>query len=92
MKKADIEKTNALKIRSEMRGTLPPERFAGGHAVAATRREQRELDRARGLVPFAVKLEGDLVKEIQALAQKKSEPLNELVAALLRTGLAAESA
>ena len=87
MKKADMEKSNAVKIRSEMRNTLPPDRFAGGHAVAATRREQREIDRARGLVPFAVKLEGELVKEVQALAQKKNEPLNDVVAALLKKAL-----
>jgi len=89
MKKTDLEKNNALKIRGEMRNTLPPERFAGGHAVAATRREQRELDRARGLEPFAVKLEGELVRQLQALAQQKDEPLNEVVSALLKKGLSA---
>lgn len=89
MKKTDLEKNNALKIRSEMRNTLPPDRFAGGHAVAATRREQRDLDRARGLVPFAVKLEGDLVRQLQALAQQRNEPLNEIVAAVLKKGLTA---
>lgn len=87
MKKTDLEKRNALKLRSEMRGTLPPDRFAGGHAAAATRRAQRELDRARGLVPFAVKLEGVLVKQVQALAQERNEPLNDTVATLLRKGL-----
>jgi hypothetical protein len=87
MKKADLEKNNAAKIRGDMRGTLPPERFAGGHAIAATRREQRELDRAKGLIPFAVKLEGELVKKVQAYAQAKNEPLNDAVAALLKKGL-----
>jgi hypothetical protein len=89
MKKADLEKSNALKIRSEMRNTLPPDRFAGGHAVASTRREQRDIDRARGLTPFAVKLEGELVRQLQALAQEKNEPINDVVAALLKKGLAA---
>lgn len=87
MKKADIEKSNAVKIVTDMRRTAPPARFAGGHAVAATRREQRELDRARGLMPFAVKLESDLVRRVQALAQQRSEPLNDVVAALLKKGL-----
>lgn len=91
MKKTDLEKNQALKIQSDMRNTLPPDRFAGGHAVAATRREQRELDRARGLIPFAVKLEGELVKQVQALAQKKNEPLNDVVAALLKKGLEGQS-
>ena len=61
MKRTDLEKLKALKLRSDLRGSAVPDRFAGGHAEAATRREQRELDRARGLVPFAVKLEGELV-------------------------------
>lgn len=87
MKKADLEKNKALKLRSEMRGTLPPDRFAGGHGEAVSRREQRELDRARGLIPFAVKLEGELVKKVQAYAQDKNEPLNDAVAALLKKGL-----
>jgi hypothetical protein len=89
MKKADLEKSNAARIRGEMRGTLPPDRFAGGHAVAATRREQRELDRAKGLIPFAVKLESGLVKQVQDLAQSKNEPLNDVVAGLLKKGLSA---
>lgn len=89
MKKTDLEKLNALKIRGEMRNTLPPERFAGGHAAAATRREQREIDRARGLVPFAVKLEGGLVRQLHELAQARNEPLNDVVAALLKKGLQA---
>ena len=47
-------------------------------------------DQARGLVPFAVKLEGDLVKRIHALAQERGVPVNDLVADLLRRGLDAK--
>jgi hypothetical protein len=50
-----------------------------------TRREQRERDRAQGLVPFAVKLPADLVKHLHQLAREK--PLNEVVAELLERGL-----
>jgi hypothetical protein len=56
-------------------------------AAAPDRREQRRLDQAAGLVPFAVKLNRDLVAEIRAHAERKGEPLNEAVAALLRRGL-----
>jgi hypothetical protein len=52
------------------------------------RREQRKLDQAAGLVPFAVKLNSELVKEIQALAQSRDLGLNEVVDELLRKGLA----
>lgn len=89
MKKADLEKNTLARNLGEMRGTKPPDRFAGGHAVAATRREQREQDRAKGLIPFAVKLESSLVKQVQDLAQSKNEPLNDVVAALLKKGLSA---
>ena len=90
MKRTDLEKLKALKLRSDLRGSAVPDRFAGGHAEAATRREQRELDRARGLVPFAVKLEGELVARVRAHAEKSGQPLNDAVAALLAKGLGEE--
>jgi hypothetical protein len=43
-----------------------------------------------GLVPFAVKLHGDLVKEIHAAAQARGEGLNEVTADLIRKGLKAK--
>ena len=90
MKRTDLEKQKALKLRSDLRGSAVPDRFAGGHAEAATRREQRELDRARGLVPFAVKLEGTLVARVREHAEKTGMPLNDAVAALLAKGLGEE--
>lgn len=90
MKRTDLEKLKALKLRSDLRGAPTPDRFAGGHAEAATRREQRELDRARGLVPFAVKIEGELVARVRAHAEKAGQPLNDAVAALLAKGLGEE--
>lgn len=92
MKRTDLEKLKALKLRSGMLGAATPDRFAGGHAEAASRREQRELDRARGLVPFAVKLESDLVTRVRKHAEAAGMPLNEAVAALLRKGLGEDAA
>ena len=66
-----------------------PERFGKGSGALPDRRERRRLDQARGLVPFAVKLDGELVKELRALAQARGADLNELVAELLKKGLAA---
>jgi len=43
-----------------------------------------------GLVPFAVKLHEDLVRDLHAAAEKRSVGLNELAAELLRKGLAAK--
>jgi hypothetical protein len=39
-------------------------------------------------VPFAVKLNGDLVKQLQDLAQERGLDMNELVADVLKKGLA----
>ena len=63
--------------------------FATTSAPAADRRAQRKLDQAKGLVPFAVKLDGALVEELKALAKASDADLNDIVAALLKKGMAA---
>ena len=60
---------------------------AGGADAQNSRDAQRKLDQAQGLVPFAVKLNSELVKKIQARAQERGTPLNEVVAELLEKGL-----
>ena len=52
-----------------------------------SRKEQRERERAQGLVPFAVKLNQELVKKLHALARERGIPLNEVVAEALEKGL-----
>lgn len=85
MKKTDLAKADAKKLMSGMgaRGAS----FGAGAAPASDRREQRERERAAGLVPFAVKLNGELVKELQGRAAGEGRDMNELVAELLRKGL-----
>ncbi len=87
MKKTDLEKLKGMKIDGQMKRAGTPGRFGAAADVATSRREQRERERAQGLVPFAVKLDGELVKRIQALAQEKMVGLNEVVAELLEKGL-----
>jgi len=89
MKRTDLEKNKGLKLNSKMNQAGTPGRFGKEAGAVAGRREQRKLDQALGLVPFAVKLNGDLVKQIQALAQARQVELNEVVAELLTKGLAA---
>ena len=60
--------------------------FGAGDAAPVDRREQRERDRALGLVPFAVKLNGDLVAQLQALAKERGVEMNQLVDEVLRKG------
>ena len=70
-----------------MRRAVPPERYAQGAAEVPDRREQRRLDRERGLVPFAVKLDGALAARLRALATQRGASLDALVDELLRKGL-----
>ena len=87
MKKTDLEKLKVLKINGKMNQAGTPARFGKEAGVTVDRREQRKLDQALGLVPFAVKLNHDLVKQVQALAQERQTGLNEVVAELLKKGL-----
>jgi hypothetical protein len=86
MKKTDLAKHDAKKLMNQS-GPRGPS-FGTGEAAPEGRREQRERDRALGLVPFAVKLNGDLVTQLQALAKERGLDMNELVAEVLRKGLA----
>jgi len=88
MKRTELEKRKGLKIANELRQS--GSRFDSSSGV--DRREQRERDRAAGLVPFAVKLHGDLVRQLQHAAQQRQLPLNQLVDQLLRAGLNKEEA
>ncbi len=87
MKKTDLEKNKGLKIAGGINRFGTPGRFGKDANVPLDRREQRKLDQAQGLVPFAVKLNGDLVKQVQALALERKSGLNEVVAELLKKGL-----
>lgn len=85
MKRTDLEKNMAHKLDSRLKLAGTPERFAGGATL--DRKEQRKLDQAKGLIPFAVKLEVQLAEEIRAQATARQMGLNELVSELLRKGL-----
>ena len=87
MKKADLEKLKGRKLAGA--GTTP-DRFGKGAAAVLDKREQREREREMGLVPFAVKLHADLVRELHGAAEKRGVGLNELTAELLKKGMAAK--
>ena len=89
MKLTDLEKAKGLKINSKMTQAITPGRFAGAANAPVDRREQRKRDQVAGLVPFAVKLDGALVKRLQALAAERDGKINEVVAELLNKGLGA---
>ncbi len=85
MKPSELQKYNALKIVNKMKKAATPDRFGG--TAAPDRREQRRLDQAAGLIPFAVKLNRDLVAQVNALAQERKIAVNEVVADLLQAAL-----
>jgi len=87
LKRADLEKSKGKKIDRQMNQSPAPGRFGHGAAVVVDRREQRKRDQALGLVPFAIKLDGDLVKQLHTLAHERGTSLNELTAELLKKGL-----
>lgn len=88
MKKTDLYKNEGLKINGQMRQAGTPDRFGSAAGAALSRRDQRKLEQAQGLVALAVKLDGELVKQIHALAASRQMGINETVAALLVKGLA----
>jgi hypothetical protein len=87
MKKTDLAKFDAKKLMNQA-GPRGPS-FGNAAAAPLDRREQRERERALGLVPFAVKLNSDLVKQLQDIAKERGLDMNELVAEVLQKGLGA---
>ncbi len=87
MKKTDLEKLKGSKINAQVGKAVKPGLFGKGEAPAPNRREQRKLDQAAGLVAFACKLDGELVKQLQALAQGREGGLGEVVAELLKKAM-----
>jgi hypothetical protein len=87
MKRTDLYKSLASKIDRNMKQAGTPDRF--GQGTALDRKEQRKLDQAKGLIPFAVKLDAQLAEQLRTLAEASEGGINEVVEALLRKGLAA---
>jgi hypothetical protein len=88
VKKTGMAKSDAKKLMGKM-AAPGAAGFGNGDVVVVDRREQRKRDQELGLVPFAVKLNSDLVLQLQTLAKERSVDLNELVADVLAKGLAA---
>lgn len=90
MKKTDIEKSKAIKLRETLQKAPVPARFGVVSTAVPDRREQRRLDHAAGLVPFACKLKDELVQRMRAMAEQEGGDLNALTERLIRAGLSAE--
>jgi hypothetical protein len=86
MKKTGMAKSDAKKLMGKM-AAPGAAGFGNADNAIVDRKEQRERERALGLVPFAVKLNADLVKQLQEHAKAGGIDLNEAVAAVLTKGL-----
>jgi hypothetical protein len=80
--KFQLEQTKAFKLANELK---QGGRAAIGDANAPKmdRREQRKLDQAKGLVPFACKLDEKLVKQLKERAEANEGGMTEALAELL---------
>ena len=91
MKRTDLERTVGQKINNRIKksgGTSP---FSGNTPKTADKREQRKIDQALGLVPFAVKISVDLVQQIQDIANVECKTVSEVAAELLSAALESRS-
>ena len=90
MKPSDLQKLKAMKTVGAMKREPTSDRFGAAAGAPGDKREQREREKAAGLVPFAVKLPAELVAELQTLAREKEATLNDVTAELLRKGMKAK--
>lgn len=87
MKKTDLVRQLESKIEGQRARSATPGRFGG--VAPLDRKEQRKLDAAAGLVPFACKLPATLTEQLRARAASHDGGMNGLVAELLSAGLKA---
>lgn len=85
-KRTELEKLKGLKIGNQQKQAGPYRSPEGGFE----RRERRRREREAGLVPFAVKLDGELVSRLRERARTAGGDMNAVVAELLAKGLDAK--
>ena len=87
MKRTDLEKQLGHKINNQISKGNAAGFFNKSNSAPVDKREQRKLDKAKGLIPFAVKLNEELVARLNKIAEEQNIPVNELVAKLLTKGI-----
>jgi hypothetical protein len=89
MKRTELAKHKGKKVDNRMAQEATPGRF-GSQVAAPDRREQRRRDQALGLVPLAVKIDGGLMKQLQARATERGASLSDVVGEILTHSLNAK--
>ncbi|KND59561.1 hypothetical protein BVER_01246 [Candidatus Burkholderia verschuerenii] len=87
MNKFQLEQNKAFKLANDLKQGGKGQIGVAGQAKV-DRREQRKLDQAKGLVPFACKLDEKLVAQLKERALTNEGGLSEvLVELLVKAGL-----
>ena len=84
MKKFDLEKNKALKLANGLKQNSASSFGPQTAQPKLDKREQRRLDQEKGLVPFACKLDSNLVRQLQEHAAKHEGGMADL---LVKAGL-----
>jgi hypothetical protein len=79
--KFELEQNKAFKLANDLKQGDRGRPGAG--AAKVDRREQRKQDQAKGLVPFACKLDEKLVKQLKERAEANEGDMGEALAQLL---------
>jgi hypothetical protein len=79
--KFQLEQNKAFKLANDLK--QGGKARVGAGAEKTDRREQRKLDQAKGLVPFACKLDEKLVKQLKDRAEGNEGGMTEALAELL---------
>ena len=82
MNKFELEQNKAFKLANDLKQGGRARTGTAGEAKA-DRREQRKLDQAKGLVPFACKLDEKLVRQLKEHAEAHDGGMTEALAELL---------
>lgn len=86
LKRTELAKNKMIKITHAVRIAGVPDRFGAGSDLV-DRKEQRRLDQAAGLIPFACKLPSTLVQALHACVAAEQSTMNDWVAGLLAASL-----
>ena len=87
MKKTDLVRQLESKLEGQRQRAAVPGRFAQDTHAPVDRKEQRRIDAAAGLVPFACKLPSTLTAQLSERAASHAGGINGLVAELLLRSL-----
>jgi hypothetical protein len=91
MKKMELAKQLGERIANQRKAQAGAGRFGSEAPAVVDRREQRRLDAAAGLVPFACKLPSELAAQLAERAATTEGGLNALMAEIVTKALKAKS-